>query len=97
MELIDFDLRGEFITLDALLKATGLAGSGGAAKLMVTSGRVQVDGREELRRGAKLRAGQVVALAGARVRLRAFPDGPSAFPDPPGVDALPSKADERSG
>ena len=71
MELIDFELRGEFITLDALLKATGLAGSGGAAKLMVGAGRVQVDGREELRRGAKLRAGQVVAVAGARVRLRA--------------------------
>lgn len=78
MDLIDFELRGEFITLDALLKATGLAGSGGAAKLMVTSGRVQVDGREELRRGAKLRAGQVVGVTGARVRLCATPAAQSA-------------------
>ncbi|QAZ41557.1 RNA-binding protein [Methylibium sp. Pch-M] len=71
MQQLDFALRGEFITLDALLKATGLADSGGAAKQLIQSGQVQVDGREELRRGAKLRAGQVVAVSGARVRLLA--------------------------
>ena len=69
MNQIDFALRGEFITLDALLKATGLAGSGGAAKAMVAEGRVQVDGREELRKTCKIRAGQVVAVAGAHVRV----------------------------
>ncbi len=69
LQQIDFALRGEFITLDALLKATGLAGSGGAAKALIASGRVQVDGQEELRKTAKLRAGQVVAVQGARVRL----------------------------
>ncbi len=77
MNQIDFALRGEFITLDALLKATGLAGSGGAAKAMVAEGRVQVDGREELRKTCKIRAGQVVAVAGARVRVAA---GPAADP-----------------
>jgi ribosome-associated protein len=71
--LIDFALRGEFITLDRLLKATGLAPSGGAAKLMVAEGRVQVDGRDELRKACKLRAGQVVSLAGARITLLADP------------------------
>jgi len=71
LQQLDFALRGEFITLDALLKATGLADSGGAAKQLIQSGQVQVDGREELRRGAKLRAGQVVAVSGARVRLLA--------------------------
>lgn len=73
MNQIDFTLRGEFITLDALLKATGLAGSGGAAKAMVAEGRVQVDGREELRKTCKIRSGQVVAVAGARVRVAAGP------------------------
>ena len=71
MQKLDFKLRGEFITLDALLKATGLADSGGAAKALIQSGQVQVDGHEELRRGAKLRAGQVVAASGAQVRLLA--------------------------
>jgi ribosome-associated protein len=71
MQIIDFELRGEFITLDSLLKATGLASSGGQARAMVVDGKVQVDGRDESRKTAKLRAGQVVSLTGARVRLLA--------------------------
>lgn len=77
MQLIDFALRGEFITLDALLKATGLAPSGGAAKALVADGRVQVDGRDELRKTCKIRAGQVVAVPGARVRVMADTDAAS--------------------
>lgn len=77
MRSIDFLLRGDFVTLDALLKATGLAPSGGAAKAMVADGRVQVDGRDELRKTCKIRAGQVVAVAGARVRVMADPDAPA--------------------
>ena len=73
MREIDFDIRGEHITLDALLKATGLAPSGGGAKVMVTTGKVQVDGLMETRRGCTLRPGQVVAVAGTRVRLCAAP------------------------
>lgn len=73
MQLIDFALRGEHITLDALLKATGLAPSGGIAKMLVADGRVQVDGRDELRKTCKIRAGQVVSIAGARVRVHAGP------------------------
>ncbi len=73
MQLIDFALRGEYITLDALLKATGLASSGGVAKMMVADGRVQVDGRDELRKTCKIREGQVVALQGVRVRIVSEP------------------------
>jgi ribosome-associated protein len=40
---------------------------------MVAEGRVQVDGRDELRKTAKLRAGQVVALTGVRITLVAPP------------------------
>ena len=69
MKLIDFELRGEFITLDQLLKATGLAPSGGAAKAMVGDGQVQVDGRDELRKTCKLRAGQVVSTHGVRIHV----------------------------
>ena len=71
MQTIAFEIRGAFITLDRLLKATGLAGSGGVAKLMVAEGKVQVDGRDELRKTAKLRPGQVVALHGVRIQLMA--------------------------
>ena len=71
MNLIEFSLRGEFITLDRLLKATGTAASGGAAKVMVADGKVQVDGQQELRKTCKLRAGQVVSLAGVRIKVLA--------------------------
>ncbi|HEV8312786.1 MAG TPA: RNA-binding S4 domain-containing protein [Burkholderiaceae bacterium] len=71
MNQIEFALRGEFIPLDALLKATGVADSGGAAKALVARGVVQVDGQRELRKTCKLRAGQVVQVAGTRIRVRA--------------------------
>ena len=73
MQQIEFPLRGDHITLDALLKATGLASSGGLAKALVADGRVQVDGQVELRKTCKIRAGQVVALTGVRVRVLAGP------------------------
>lgn len=66
-----FELRTEHITLDALLKATGLASSGGAAKQMIQDGQVQVSGQAETRRGRKLRAGDVVSVGSAHVALRA--------------------------
>lgn len=82
MKAIDLVLRGDTITLDALLKSTGLAPSGGAAKALIAEGRVQVDGRDELRKTCKLRAGQVVRVGEARVRIVAGPaDSPSATPD----------------
>jgi ribosome-associated protein len=66
---IDFPLRGEHIALDALLKATGLAASGGLAKAMVAQGAVGVDGHTELRKTCKIRAGQVVDVAEVRIRV----------------------------
>ena len=71
MNVIDFELRAEHITLDALLKATGLAASGGAAKVLIADGRVQVNGEVDTRRGRTLRAGDEVALGEVQVRLRA--------------------------
>jgi ribosome-associated protein len=62
-----FALRGDYITLDALLKACGVAGSGGAAKMLIAGGGAQVNGLPETRRGRKLRAGDVVAAAGVTI------------------------------
>ena len=89
MQIIPFTLRHEFITLDRLLKATGLAHSGGGAKAMVSDGRVQVDGRDELRKTAKLRAGQVVSLPGARVRILAAGTVLPGEPDAAEAPAVP--------
>jgi ribosome-associated protein len=68
-----FTLRGELITLDALLKATGLVGSGGEAKLLITEGQVRVDGEVETRRGRKLRGGETVRLGSTEVQVLADP------------------------
>lgn len=73
MQDIPFELRGEYIELDKLLKATGLADSGGVARMLITEQQVQVDGQTELRKTAKIRAGQVVSLQGARIKVLADP------------------------
>jgi ribosome-associated protein len=69
MQAIDFELQGEFIPLDALLKTTGVASSGGEAKAMVAAGQVRIDGQPELRKRCKIRVGQVVSVAGTTVRV----------------------------
>ncbi len=71
MTNLHLPLRGDHITLDALLKATGLAGSGGEAKALIADGQVRVNGSLEARRGRKLRAGDVVALGAQRVQVTA--------------------------
>jgi len=69
MSAVEFVLRGDHITLDALLKAAGLAASGGNAKALIAAGEVLVDGQAELRRGRKLREGQVVTLGSQRIQV----------------------------
>ena len=71
MNPIAFVLRGDYITLDALLKASGLVTSGGAAKLLIADGGVRVNGEAETRRGRKLRAGDEVRLGNCVVSIQA--------------------------
>ncbi|MEO5734512.1 MAG: RNA-binding S4 domain-containing protein [Rubrivivax sp.] len=68
-----FILRGGFITLDALLKASGAASSGGDAKRLLLDGAVAVNGQPESRRGRKLRPGDRVACATHRLAIMAPP------------------------
>ena len=72
MKHLEFQLAGEFIELNNLLKLTGLASSGGAGKAMVAAGDVAVDGVQELRKTCKVRAGQVVTLDGASITVLAI-------------------------
>ena len=50
------------IKLDQFLKWQGLAATGGEAKVMVQSGKVQVNGDVETRRGRKLVNGDRVTM-----------------------------------
>jgi ribosome-associated protein len=69
MANLDFTLTGEYVELHNLLKLTGLADSGGAAKALVATGAVKVDGRVELRKTCKIRAGQVVMHEDTRIAV----------------------------
>ncbi len=71
MQQIDFELNDEYVELNQLLKLAGLCESGGAGKLLVASGKVRVDGQQELRKTCKIRAGQVVQLGNVRIRVNA--------------------------
>lgn len=71
MPALDFTLERDFVELNQLLKLTGLCDSGGAGKQLVASGVVQVDGVTELRKTAKIHAGQVVRLGGTEIRVLA--------------------------
>jgi ribosome-associated protein len=70
MQKTDFELTSEFIELNQLLKLVGLVDSGGAGKNMVASGVVSVDGKQELRKTAKIRSGQTVAVGDIRISVR---------------------------
>jgi ribosome-associated protein len=72
MQNIDFELDGDYVELNQLLKLAGIAGSGGEGKQIVASGVVYVDDAQELRKTAKIRAGQTVAIDDIRIRVVAM-------------------------
>jgi ribosome-associated protein len=69
MQQLEFTLNGEFVELNQLLKLVGICDSGGAGKMLVAAGGVSVDGVAELRKTAKIRAGQVVTLGDVRISV----------------------------
>jgi ribosome-associated protein len=71
MQKVSFELHGEFVELNQLLKLVGLCDSGGAGKMMVADGAVKVDGKQELRKTAKIRAGQRVTVGDVTISIAA--------------------------
>ena len=72
MQQLTFELDREFVELNQLLKLSGLCDSGGAGKALVASGAVSVDGVVELRKTCKIRAGQLVRVGDAEIRVTAI-------------------------
>ncbi|MCH8619901.1 RNA-binding S4 domain-containing protein [Undibacterium sp. TS12] len=71
MQKLSFSLEGDYVELNQLLKLVGLCESGGAGKAIVASGDVSVDGQQELRKTAKIRAGQLVSLGDIEIHVQA--------------------------
>lgn len=53
----DFQLKGDYIRLDDLLKNVGVVNTGGHAKIVIQDGEVKVNGEVCTMRGKKLRSG----------------------------------------
>ena len=66
----DFKIEGDYIELIALLKALGVAETGGHAKHIVDAGEVIRNGQVEKRRRAKLIAGDVIQLEQLKINLK---------------------------
>ena len=57
-----FELEEEFIELFKLLKVTGVAESGGQAKMLIEEGAVKRNGEVELRKRAKIFSGEKIEV-----------------------------------
>ena len=73
----DVAITTDTIRLGQLLKLAGLVDSGSDAKFLLAGGEVIVNGEPETRRGRQVRAGDVVSLGDASVRVV---DAPVASP-----------------
>ena len=56
-------------TLGRALKAAGLVGTGGEAKVMIQAGEVSVNGDVETRRGRRLEEGDVVEVGDEQLEI----------------------------
>lgn len=72
-DTLEFELEGEYVELNQLLKLAGLCDSGGAGKQLVAAGLVRVDGEVEWRKTCKIREGQRVELDGTTIHVVAAP------------------------
>lgn len=68
--MAEFQITGEYIELDKLLKAARLCGTGGEARIVISEGLVAVDGETETRLRRKVSPGMTVQFAGETLTVR---------------------------
>lgn len=66
----DFKIEGDYIELIQLLKATGIAQTGGHAKFIVEDGEVIRNGEVETRKRAKLIPGDEIRVGDVILNLK---------------------------
>lgn len=62
MQTIEFNIEGDYIELNKLLKASGVCSTGGEAKMLIEIGEVRVNGVVERRKRRKINRGDVISL-----------------------------------
>ena len=65
----EFKIEGDYIELMALLKALGIAETGGHAKHIVDAEEVVRNGQVETRRRAKLIPGDLIQIENLKIKL----------------------------
>ena len=65
----EISIHTDFIKLDALMKFSALAESGGEAKQLIADGLVKVNGEVCLMRGKKIFPGDTVSFDGQTVKV----------------------------
>ena len=66
---MEFKLFEDYITLQALLKTCGILHSGGAIKGFLEENTVLFNGKDEKRRGKKIRIGDQIDLPGHQISI----------------------------
>jgi ribosome-associated protein len=58
----EIEITTEYIKLDQFLKLSGVAGTGGHAKILISEGQIKVNGTIALERGKKIRKDDIVEI-----------------------------------
>ena len=66
---MNFELKGDFIELNKLLKLIGVAESGGTANFMIANKEVSCNGLLESRKRLKLKKGDLVQIGDVEIKI----------------------------
>ena len=66
---MEFELKGEYIELNKLLKVTYLVGTGGEANIRISEGEVLYNGQVDTRKRLKVRKGDLIEYNGTEIKV----------------------------
>lgn len=69
MEQVEFELKGEYIELNKLLKVLALVATGGEAGMVIQDGLVSVDGQRATEKRKKIRKGNTVEFESFKISV----------------------------
>ncbi|WP_127837497.1 S4 domain-containing protein YaaA [Clostridium prolinivorans] len=65
----EIKINTEIIKLDSFLKYAGIVNMGSEAKIYIQNGNVKVNGEIELKRGKKLKKGDIIEIEGENYKI----------------------------
>ncbi|MCC0633351.1 MULTISPECIES: S4 domain-containing protein YaaA [Clostridioides] len=67
--MTEITIESDYIKLDQFLKLAEIASTGGHAKFLIQEGLVTVNDEIELRRGKKIKSGDIVEIEGTKIKV----------------------------